>query len=335
MNIATLQPEVWTLITNSLRKDRLGHAYLFEGERGTGKQEMALRMAQLIFCNQSNISEADCSCLECQRISSNNHPNVYSISPDGQSIKKEQIKFLQEEFQKKSIESGQKLYIINQADKMTASAANSLLKYLEEPFENTYIILLTSSIHQLLPTIISRCQVVSFRPLSKAEVIHQLIETGISSSKANLLANMTNSVEDARQLSQDEWFSEALGIVVRIFKTLHPNRKTGGSEIKNSEIATASMIVIQEDWIGHFKDRQQASQGLDILLYLFKGLLAKRLGNDENNALKGFEIDDEIAFGFSEMKLAEKLTRILEAKSKLQANTNQQLLLEQLVIRLQ
>ncbi|MFX3864258.1 DNA polymerase III subunit delta', partial [Streptococcus suis] len=92
---------------------------------------------------------------------SGNHPDVHWIEPDGQSIKKGQIEALQEEFSKTGVESNQKLYIIRHADKMTNNAANSLLKFLEEPHRGTTAVLLTEQYHRMLPTIISRCQVLS------------------------------------------------------------------------------------------------------------------------------------------------------------------------------
>ena len=82
----------------------------------------------------------------CKRISSGNHPDVHLIERDGLSIKKEQIKSLQEEFSKKSVEANRKVYMIADADKMSVGAANSLLKFLEEPAADTVAILMTEQV---------------------------------------------------------------------------------------------------------------------------------------------------------------------------------------------
>src|SRR5690606_36803569 len=102
------------------------------------------------------------NCTQCKRIQSGNHPDVHIIKPDGQSIKIEQISFLQKEFTYTGLESNRKVYIIEEADKMTVNAANRLLKFLEEPNQETVAILITSQIGKMLDTIVSRCQRITF-----------------------------------------------------------------------------------------------------------------------------------------------------------------------------
>ena len=92
-------------------------------------------------------------CINCKRINHGNHPDIHIVEPDGLSIKKQQIHQLQEEFSKTGVESNQKLYMIYHADKMTVNAANSLLKFLEEPHEQTYAVLITEQPQKMLPTI--------------------------------------------------------------------------------------------------------------------------------------------------------------------------------------
>ena len=91
------------------------------------------------------------------------YPEIKIINPDGLWIKKEQLDEIQKEFSTKAVFGTKKIYIINEADKMNSSAANSILKFLEEPVPNIIAILVTNNIYQLLDTIISRCQVISLR----------------------------------------------------------------------------------------------------------------------------------------------------------------------------
>ena len=161
-----LQPTVLKMIKNSILKKRVAHAYLLEGMRGTGKRETGMLIAKSLLCVAPAAGYQPCEqCINCKRINSGNHPDVHMIEPDGLSIKKQQIKELQEEFSKKAVESSRKIYIIVHADKMSVSASNSLLKFLEEPSPQTVALLLTEQLQQILPTILSRCQVLSFQPL--------------------------------------------------------------------------------------------------------------------------------------------------------------------------
>jgi len=320
-DVAKLQPEVLTLLQNSRRKDRLAHAYLFEGARGTGKKEIARFLAATLFC-ENLLQGAPCGeCVSCWRIQNGNHPDLYYIEPDGQSIKKEQIKYLLTEFQKKAVESsGHKVYIIADIEKMTNSAANSLLKFLEEPSEGTVIILLTSLFQQILPTIVSRCQVVSFKELSPSVVSEQLLEAGVPLGQAVLLAHFTNSVHEGVELAKDEGFQQMQGLVVKLLKTLHQ--------------PLAAMIVIHEEWMPNFKERQKIDQALELLLFLFRDTLYTRIEKDEIICKEFSDMTRVLATKLTERKIIACISEILQAKRKLAANTNQQLLLEQLVIRI-
>jgi DNA polymerase-3 subunit delta' len=127
----TIQPLVTKMLTNGLKRDRISHAYLFQGSKGTGKRALSTLLTKSLFCKSTKSYEPCQTCTDCQRIDSGNHPDVHWISPEGQSIKKEQILHLQKEFTYTGLESNQKVYVINYADRMTTNAANRLLKFLE------------------------------------------------------------------------------------------------------------------------------------------------------------------------------------------------------------
>ena len=100
-----IQPTVLQMLKNSILKDRLAHAYLFEGMRGTGKKEIGLMLAKSLFCAEPKERYIPCeSCHYCRRINNGNHPDVHVVEPDVTSIKKQQIKLLQEEFAKTAVE---------------------------------------------------------------------------------------------------------------------------------------------------------------------------------------------------------------------------------------
>ena len=321
--LANQQPRVSTMLKNSLIKNRVAHAYLFEGERGTGKKDTSILLAKSLFCQNQQDGYLPCEeCTNCKKINHKNHADVHVIEPDGLSIKKEQIRLLHEEFQKKAVESLQKVYIITNAHKMTASAANSLLKFLEEPHAGTTIILLTDQIHRMLSTILSRCQTISFRPLNPMELSKQLIEAGVPEKKASLIASLTNSVEEGLSLNEDEWFAQAQKIVVKLFEA-----------VKNPVDA---IMVIQESWLPHFKEREQTEIGLMLLLNIYRDLLYIQL--DKPNEIVYKDMEErlrQLAIQHSQKRLAYQMNQILESKRKISANINPQLLMEQLVLNLQ
>ncbi|MDQ0273121.1 DNA polymerase III subunit delta' [Cytobacillus purgationiresistens] len=319
-----MQPVVLKMFKNSLSKNRLAHAYLFEGMKGTGKKGASLLLAKSIFCLSPIDGYVSCeTCLNCKRINHNNHPDVHMIEPDGQSIKKQQIRALQEEFSKTGVESNKKVYVIVHADRMTVNAANSLLKFLEEPHAETTAILITEQSQRMLPTILSRCQSITFKPLSVEIFIEQLKVNGVNEEMAAILARITHNLDEALAYSGDDWFVQAQKIVLKLYEVLKKN-------------PLQAMVTLQEEWFPHFKEKDQLDLGLDILLLLLKDLLYIQLGKGEQmafvmerNRLEPYSLQS------SSRKLTDQITAVLESKRKLQANMNPQLLMEQLVLKMQ
>lgn len=319
-----IQPTALKMMKNTIEKDRLAHAYLFEGMRGTGKRALGLMVAKSIFCENRQKESKPCeTCIQCKRINSGNHPDVHIVEPDGLSIKKEQISRLQEEFSKTGLESTRKFYMIVHANKMTTNAANSLLKFLEEPHQQTVAILLTENIQQIIPTVLSRCQIISFQRLAPCVLQDQLISNGVPASQASVLSQLTNNVEEALQLHQNDWFVQAQKKVLKLYEVLKKN-------------SLEALVFLQVEWFGHFVEKEQIDQGLNLLLLIYKDILNLQLEKDEEMIYSEWKASfEQDALRTTSIRLAEQMTAILEAKRKLQANVNPQLLMEQLVLKLQ
>lgn len=322
--LEAIQPTVLKMLKNSILRNRVSHAYLFEGIRGTGKKEVGLLLAKSLFCQSPLEGYIPCeACINCKRINTGNHPDFHLIEPDGLSIKKQQIHDLQEEFAKTGVESKQKVYIIVHADKMTVNAANSLLKFLEEPNSQTFAILISEQVQKMLPTILSRCQTLTFMPLSPENLVKKFTEEGIESSKAPLLAQITNNVDEALVLNRDEWFAQAQKIVVKLYEVLKKN-------------PLDAMVSLQDHWFVHFKEKEQLDRGLDLLLLIYKDLLYIQLGKHNQVVfLQEKTLFEQYALQTSGARLAAQMAAILDSKRKLHANMNPQLLMEQLVLKLQ
>ncbi|WHY86382.1 DNA polymerase III subunit delta' [Neobacillus novalis] len=319
-----LQPAVLRMVKNSLVKNRVAHAYLFEGMKGTGKKEIGLLFTKALFCESLIDGYKPCeTCHNCRRINSGNHPDIHIVEPDGLSIKVDQIRNLQAEFSKKGVESLKKVYLISGADKMSVSASNSLLKFLEEPSAETAAFLLTEQPQQMLPTILSRCQILTFQPLPPQVMIKQLVENGVNPGKAPLLAELTNNLDEALQLNVDEWFAQAQKIVLKLYEVLEKN-------------SLEAMVTLQLEWFQHFKEKEQLHRGLELFLLIFKDLLYIQLDKQEQIVFKAdSERLTQYALKTSGRRLSNQMSAILEAKRKLEKNMNPQLMMEQLVLKLQ
>jgi len=197
-------------IFNNLKQaklhNRLSHAYLFYGDEGVGKKEMAYALACLLYCPNDGCLE----CETCKSILSGNHMNVDYIGVDETKtmISKDQITALQDEFSKTSLVEGSRIYIVDGIDTASAAAQNSLLKFIEEPINSTPTIgiFLASELSNVVTTIISRCALQHFKAVPMAKSIGMLTEGGIDQLDASLLMSLTNNIDEALSIVQTEDF---------------------------------------------------------------------------------------------------------------------------------
>ena len=172
----------------------MSHAYLFTGPAGVGKSTMALALAQALLCtgSESGLGEPCGVCPACRRVEHNNHPDLHWLAPTGRTLKIQQIREIQRTVAFRSYSGGHCVTIVRQADSMTPEAANSLLKTLEEPPEDTHFILLTTQPQALPATVVSRCQRLSFKALAQPLVASFLAtKHGVSPQQAGLMAALS------------------------------------------------------------------------------------------------------------------------------------------------
>jgi DNA polymerase-3 subunit delta' len=178
------QDNLIRLFQGIIAKGRIAHAYMFTGPDGIGKALFAKELAKTLFCesrselqrDESGEIESCDNCRTCLRVESGNHPDVHWIIPEKKDkfIKIERIHALQDYVALKPAEADRKVCIISNADRLKEEASNCLLKTLEEPPSDTIIILLTTSVKSLKKTIVSRCQVVRFNPLTSSAIETEL-----------------------------------------------------------------------------------------------------------------------------------------------------------------
>ena len=217
MNKIIGNDKVKTELEKIVQNHEVLHSYMFIGQDGIGKKEIAKSFAKKILCETK---KEGCNCKSCISFDNGNNPDFNMISEEGNSIKIDQIRTLIEKVYEKPIASEKKVYIIDNSDKMTVEAQNSLLKTLEEPPEYIVIILITSNVDNILNTVKSRCVKVSFNNLSNDEIKEVLNERGLNTNlNDNMYELFNGSVAKALKiLEKKEDFTKLEDIANKVNK---------------------------------------------------------------------------------------------------------------------
>ncbi|MDY5212731.1 DNA polymerase III subunit [Intestinibacter sp.] len=279
-------------LSNSIKSNMISHAYMFEGPNGVGKNTMARELAAIL--------------LEMENLF--NSPDYIEIKPDGNSIKIAQIRKLQSDILVKPYKS-YKIYVIDEAQKMTVEAQNALLKTLEEPPKYAIIILITDNKESLLDTIKSRCEIIKFTPIPMREVANYLTMSGVDEKRASLLANFSRgSMKKAIELSESEDFHLMREEVQKYVETF-----LGGNLIEIMDIQSS---------IEKYKD--QITNVLDLMINYFRDIMMVK-ENVDNSMIINL---DRLVFikNMSNKTTYSQLSKIIdiieETKNKLRSNCN-------------
>lgn len=311
-----------SFLYQSLQHDRLSHAYVFAGPGGAGKKKMALHLAKAIFCVHQD-GDSCGVCKNCRLIEEGNHLDIHRISVEKNVISIEDIQALQKKLSYRAAESSHKVYIMEDAEKMGREAANSLLKFLEEPPQGVVAILLTSQIHSLLTTILSRCQIVQFAAPSPEQIARQLEAEGIKAGLARVAAAITNDFEQARVLCETESFAQLRSLVIQLSEDI-------------LERGTYALVTLHDKLLKQEKTADRIDLFLDLLLLWFRDILLYLLGQESQVMnIDQMEPIQKQALRINQRRLAQGMKTILETKNRLAHYANLQLSLEDMVLRLQ
>lgn len=201
MELEHLQPQLFKEFNQILKSDRMNHAYLFSGDFASF--DFALYLAKSRFCENLQDGLPCGECRECQLIAENEFSDVKIVKPSGQVIKTDTIRELMRDFSRSGFEGKSQVFIIQDCEKMHVNAANSLLKFIEEPQSSSYMILLTSDENKVLPTIKSRTQIFRF-PKNKPLLIEQAEKAGVLKTQAEILAELAKTPKHLDELMQDK-----------------------------------------------------------------------------------------------------------------------------------
>jgi DNA polymerase-3 subunit delta' len=240
------QHKVKNLLGRSLESGRMPHAYLFRGPDGVGKKRAALMTAARINCAEPDGPSGCGTCSSCRKLGSGNHPDVVVVSPENGTIKIDRVRDLCRSLSYPPYESAMRVVIIEDIHAMTTEAANSLLKTLEEPPMNNLLILTSESSRQLLPTIVSRCQTLTFYGLPMEEcalVIGQKFpEIGLD--EARLLAELAGGSPGTAMTLKNKELVDRYRAVVQVVETEFTDGEDGVTPVLE---AAAELAALKED----------------------------------------------------------------------------------------
>lgn len=289
------QKIVYKTLVNQINNNKYSHAYLFESNGNPDTFSLVLGFAKALLCHNKYTNNSKCNnCSICHRIDNNIFSDLKIIEPDGLWIKKEQLDELQKEFSVKSLESDKKVYIINNAERLNTQAANSILKFIEEPEEGIIAILITNNVYQLLSTIVSRCQIIS---LSKQQ------------EKTSFILNIEEDLETNLQT------------INNFVKYLEKEKLN-------------TIIMSNKLWHDFYKERKDYINGFELLLIYYKDVLNYKLNRKLelfSNYIDDIKIiGDNNSFN----NLIYKINKIISLKEHIKVNANQNLLLDKLIIEI-
>lgn len=309
--------------------DRLSHAYIISGDRGAGKRSIAGAWALELLCERQNRERetgrkgyACLSCHSCRQVMAESHPDLIFIRHEKPaSIGVDEIREqVSDTIRIRPFLGGKKIYIIPEAEKLTAAAQNALLKNIEEPPEYAIIILLTANETALLDTIRSRCVSMALRGLDAA-VIESCLINRLGADKENAAvcaAYSGGSLGKAIEAAGSEEFASAYRENISILKNIYGNADITGF---------LALLKAREESINDF---------LELCRIWYRDILIiKRAGTQEGIILKNeYRSLRELARRYDYKDLNSCIEAIEEADSRLRANVNTEFATELMLLRL-
>ncbi len=309
-----------TLLLQAASKNKIGHAYLFRGPDGVGKKRAALTLGAYLNCKSPLENDACGRCASCRKYNSFNHPDLLIISPDGAAIKIAQVRALKHQLTFAPLEAKTRVVILEDIHTMRKEAANSLLKTLEEPAPNNLLILTADQAGTVLPTILSRCQIIPFGSLDYNDIAQVLMhQNDVEESQALALASVAEgSIGRAKFLWQENLLAFRREVVEQLLLGEHDKAETIAQIFRFSEKAAAL--------------KENTTEFLALLRLWYRDLVLITAGAPESSAANkdlSFLIQDAQK-RCSLAQLNKRLQRIDRAERQLLRNCNRTLVLETL-----
>lgn len=308
-------------LKNIMDSGRIVHSYIFTGPDGAGKKTISNYFAKILLCE--GMDKPCNTCKSCRQVESGNHPDIIKIESQSNIIRVDSIRELRQDISIKPFQGERKIYIIEKGDTMNPQAQNAFLKTLEEPPKHAIIIILAENLASLLPTIVSRCQIIRIPPLS-AQEIAQIIESRVEipHDKALVFAKLAQGIpgrglELALSEEYQQMRDESLELLIKLSK---------------SSIAQAMGCV------DYFLDnRDNAIEILDMIELWLRDVLVLKQGNLRQIIVNIDKISylEDLANSFTTRDIQCIIDSIEQSKRMLMSHANFQLTIENLLMTIQ
>ena len=311
------QPVIYQTFLNSLQKGQLSHAYLLSGSNGTPLLEIARFFAKSILCDDPSPLACN-SCITCLRVDDDNYPDFFVFDGSKSSIKKEAVATIESSFEKKAFENkGIRIYILHLIENMTIEAINSILKFLEEPGQQIYAFLTTNNENSILPTIISRCQVLRMKLIDKNIIVKDAMDLGVDKKDAELLSYFYNDGELIKDILDDQDNNEAFFLAKKCFEeTL---------QVMDENDSDTLIYYVQTNISNQIKTKESCRYFINMLVMAFEDIIA--VNNQKNPFLESYAtILEHLSSKLSNIN--ESLIELLKCASVINTNVNITLLID-------
>lgn len=317
------QPIIYQTFVNSLQGDTLSHAYLLSGQPGTPLFETAKYLAKSILCDDPAPLACE-QCISCLRVEDGNYPDFVVYDGSTQTIKKKEVVSIETQFDKTAFENkGVMIYILHLVENMTPVAVNAILKFLEEPGNRVYAFLTTNNESAVLPTIISRCQVMRLKLVSRGSVIQDAINKGVTQDDAELLSYFYNDADLIISFLGDE--SE---------ESSYKNAKSGFTsllEVLAKDKGDEAVYICETNILPQMKSKESTRIFLDILIQAFEDMISIKYGKEA--VLKSYL--SPLSYLAEKMQNSEELLQeILKCRNLINLNVNTSLLVDHLIFQI-
>lgn len=308
-------------LQNAIATNKVSHAYIINGERSSGKEFIARVFAMALQCENGGVEPCG-ECHSCKQALSNNQPDIVYVSHEKpNTIGVEDIRAqINGDIVIKPYSSPRKIYIMNEGEKMTVQAQNALLKTLEEPPEYAVILILTTHVEALLPTILSRGVVLNMKPVPDALVKKSLMEElAVPDYKANIcVAFARGNIGKAKLLASSEEFEKVKDEAITLVKYIN--------DMEVNEIVKAIKKITEYKF--------DVNDYLDILSAWYRDVLLFKATKDVNSLI--FKEEIQQIMRVSDRSTYEGIETIVnalqQAKRRLEANVNFDLTMELLLL---
>lgn len=313
--------EIIEHLQNSIRLGKVSHAYIFGGENGSGKKLIASLFAMTLQCEEHGI-EPCLKCASCKKAMSKDHPDIISVTHEKpNSIGIEEIRRqLIDDVAIKPYTGPYKIYLVNDAHKLTLQAQNALLKTIEEPPSYAVIMLLTDNMDALLPTITSRCVTLGLKPIRENLVKEYLVDRlHIPEYDADIQASFAQgNIGKAQQMAASEEFAQMTENALQLLKYSH--------DMELYELVDAIKKMSEE--------KENIFDYLDLFRMWFRDVLLFKATRDVDSLVFKQEIKfiKEQARRSSYEGLEDIISSIQKAEARLRANVNFDLTMELLFL---